>query len=240
MHGIHLFSTIRVLVTGVFIVGLAVPVLAQSPPQAGPIDDIQATLGIVLDRLDDLETKIDNQSADLKGVTQNWDKKLDSTNGEANGCNSDRFTCLWPDENSEPTAVRDNETGLVWDRSPDPDTFTVTWGPNNFHCTKREVGNRLGWSLPTFEQLATLLDRSNTDPALPTDHPFLNVLSSTYWTSSTFVGNPDIAVVVNFGSGGLGVQTKGIAFPVWCVRGGQVLDKPNVQLVIEKIDATHP
>ena len=42
---------------------------------------------------------------DLSGVTQNWDKKLPGDS---------RFTVL-PDFNNQ--AVRDNETGLVWERS---------------------------------------------------------------------------------------------------------------------------
>jgi hypothetical protein len=44
--------------------------------------------------------------SDLSGVTQNWDKKLP---------NEARFTIL-ADFNNQ--AVRDNETGLVWERSP--------------------------------------------------------------------------------------------------------------------------
>ena len=50
---------------------------------------------------------------DLSGVTQNWDTKLP---------NDSRFTIL-PDFNNQ--AVRDNETGLVWERSPS--TSQASW-----------------------------------------------------------------------------------------------------------------
>ncbi len=102
-------SIMGVLSGTALVLGLSGAALGQgAPPPAGPVQDIQATLGIILDRLDDLEGKIDTQATDLQGVTQNWDKKLDATNGEADGCNSDRFTCLFGD-----TVVRDNETGVV-------------------------------------------------------------------------------------------------------------------------------
>jgi hypothetical protein len=45
-----------------------------APPPAGPLEDIQATLDVILDRLydledklDDLEGKIDTQATDLRG-----------------------------------------------------------------------------------------------------------------------------------------------------------------------------
>ena len=152
------------------------------------MDDIQATLDIVLDRLNDLEAKIDNQSSDLKGVTQNWDKKLDSTNSEANGCNSDRFTCLWPDENGEPTAVRDNETGLVWERAPHTDRSF--WADAIRHCANLEVGGRRGWHLPLLEQMESIIDSSNQDPALPSGHPFINFQLDNYWSATTAPETP--------------------------------------------------
>ncbi len=96
---------------------------------------------------------------DLRGVTQNWDKKLDATNGEANGCNSDRFTCIFPDAtHPDGAAVRDNETGLVWER--DPLITSATWGAAIAHCASLEVGNRKGFHLPLLEQLTTLIDTS--------------------------------------------------------------------------------
>jgi hypothetical protein len=221
MRGVMTQSIIRGLGVGVLVLGLSSPVLAQAPPPAGPIEDLQATLGIILDRLDDIETKIDTQATDLRGVTQNWDKKLDSTNGDTTGgregCDSDRFTCLFGD-----TLVRDNETGLVWDR--DPDTGTGVWTSAISGCAQREVGGRKGWSLPMREQLASLVDNDNSDPALPTDHPFLNVQSAFYWSASTTAGNPSVAWFVHFDSGSVTNDSKDIFQHAWCVRGGQSFD----------------
>src|SRR5262245_56938403 len=41
-----------------------------------------------------------------------WSHALDVGNGEADGCNSSRFTCVGA------AVVLDNETGLVWQRAP--------------------------------------------------------------------------------------------------------------------------
>ena len=217
------------------VLGFSSVAFGQAPPPAGPIEDLQGTLGIILDRLDDLEGKVDNlpTGVDLRGVTQNWDKQLDATNGDANGCNSDRFTCLWGD-----TAVRDNETGIVWDR--DPDTGTRAWTGAISHCANREVGGRKGWSLPMREQLATLVDTSNSDPALPTGHPFLNVQSAAYWSATTNASTPTNAWFVRFSLGDVGISVKDGSQHAWCARGGQVYDGQDVREVIQEIQNTHP
>ena len=153
----------------------------------------------------------------IRGVTQNWDKKLDSTNGEADGCNSDRFTCVLDGQ-----AVRDNETGLVWEQSPDPPSRN--WASAISHCATSEVGGRKGWHLPLLEQLASLVDTSNA-PALPTDHPFLNLQVEHYWAASTVADNPTRAWNVFFNTiGDVDNQGKGGPGAAWCVRGGQSFD----------------
>lgn len=184
----------------------------------------------ILKQLDDLNDKLDMLHAkdvDLRGTTQNWDKKLDSTNGEANGCNSDRFTCVL-----DGTAVRDNETGLVWERSPS--TTPYEWYLAYLECSShREVGGRKGWHLPVAEQLASLVDMSGTgvdkygNPVtLPNGHPFQNVLSGFYWTATTNPRFPQFAVDVVFSNGnvGDGLNKSNNLLHTWCVRGGQSID----------------
>jgi hypothetical protein len=162
----------------------------------------------------------------IRGVTQNWDKKLDATNGEADGCNSERFTCVLDEQ-----AVRDNETGLVWDRNPDSDT--PSWFLAISNCANREVGGRKGFHLPLMEQLASLVDTSGTgvddsgDPVkLPDGHPFKNVQSNFYWSATTGLQFPELAEVVTFFNGEVSSAPKFVNFDLhaWCVRGGQSFD----------------
>ena len=72
-------------------------------------------------------------------VTKNWDKKLPNTS---------RFTVLMDFGGA---AVRDNETGLVWEQSPE--TKTQNWSGARFHCPSRTIGGRKGWRLPSVHEL---------------------------------------------------------------------------------------
>ena len=119
-------------------------------------------------------------------------------------------------------AVLDKETGLVWEWSPS--TTTRTWASAIFYCYPKNVGNRKGWRLPTVEELASLVDPTQSNPALPSGHPFSNVQSSYYWSATTFASSTTSAWTLSFGSGNLNGAVKTTAHYVWCVRGGHGYD----------------
>jgi hypothetical protein len=83
---------------------------------------------------------------DLQDLPQSWDKKLP---------NASRFTVL---TDFGGAAVRDNETGLVWEQSPE--TKTQNWSGARFQCTSRTIGGRKGWRLPSVHELGSLVDPS--------------------------------------------------------------------------------
>jgi hypothetical protein len=153
-----------------------------------------------------------------------WDKLLLANDGP-DSCNSSRFTCVMGG-----VAVRDNETGLVWEQAPL--TTTHDWATARSTCPNRTVGGRKGWRLPSFYELASIVDPNNPtgDPDLPPGHPFdlttpgSAVLDTSYWSSTTFIhpthtddGN---AWFVNFLNGNVDIGSKVNATPIWCVRGG--------------------
>jgi hypothetical protein len=120
------------------------------------------------------------------------------------------------------TAFLDRETGLVWEKSPD--SSGRGWHETPGHCYTREVGGRKGWRLPTIEELASLLDTSNSMPALPSGHPFtLDRLQQmgNYWSATTWTDGTDHAWVAHFINGGVGVFPKNFFAFALCVRGGQ-------------------
>lgn len=119
-------------------------------------------------------------------------------------------------------AVLDKETGLVWEKSPS--TTTYDWIHAHFHCSQLKIGNREGWHLPTIEQLASLVDQTNRNPALPTGHPFTNVQSNLYWSATTIPNSATVAWDVNFSDGAVDDDGKFLTVYVWCVRGGQSHD----------------
>ena len=118
----------------------------------------------------------------------------------------------------EGAAAFDWETWLVWEQSPN--TAVRDWSSAISHCYTREVGGRKGWRLPTIEELASLVDTSQSDPALPAGHPFTDVQSDGYWSSSTHASDPSYAWGVHFGNGLVSNAGKSSDYYVWCVRGG--------------------
>ena len=129
-----------------------------------------------------------------------------------------RFTVLTEFNNE---ALRDNNTGLVWEVSPARGFFD--WARAISHCTTREVGGRKGWSLPMREQLASLVDTNSVlcrggELCLPDGHPFQNVQSASYWSAATTAGSPTFAWVVNFLFGGALVMNLNGKGHAWCVR----------------------
>jgi hypothetical protein len=131
-----------------------------------------------------------------------------------------RFIVL---SNMSSDAVLDRETGLVWEKSPS--TSTPSWANAQILCNEVIVGNRRGWRVPTFQELASLVDPSVAfpGPALPSGHPFTNVGSFAYWSATTNLDTSN-AWAVSFGFGTVGVSAKPGAHRVWCVRGGQGVD----------------
>lgn len=117
-------------------------------------------------------------------------------------------------------AVLDKETGLVWEKSPD--TTERTWIEAINYCYNKTVGGRKGWRLPTVDELASLVDPTHLGPALPSGHPFENVRSNEYWSSTEYAGNPDYAWWVRMNNGDVfNFGNKSSNVFVWAVRGGQ-------------------
>ncbi len=147
--------------------------------------------------------------ADLSGVTQNWDKNLQA---------AQRFVVLAAFGNA---AVRDNETGLVWEQAP---AITLhQWSIARFQCTSRTTGNRRGWRLPSIHELSSLIDPTVAipGPTLPAGHPFTIVQSANFWSATPDADGPSLAWFVSFGSGTvINGGNKNGSVGAWCVRGG--------------------
>lgn len=142
-----------------------------------------------------------------------WDKRL-SASDSGDPCKSSRFTCVMGDE-----AVRDNETGLVWEKAPDFVNFRP-WNSALLSCANRITGGRMGWRLPSLHELSSLVDPSIADPGprLPIGHPFLNVQSNFYWTASAKSDDAAVAWGVNTREGSVVGDGKLSQHLTWCVR----------------------
>ena len=143
----------------------------------------------------------------LAGVTPNWDKNLPSAS---------RFTTVFPG------AVRDNNTGLVWEQAPDG--AHIDGIAARGQCLNRIVpasGGTAGWRLPSIMELRSLQDLSLPAPFVP-GSVFTGVQQTQYWSYSSS-GDPRPfggLWVVSFFSAIVSSEPQDSAFiPVWCVRG---------------------
>jgi hypothetical protein len=154
-----------------------------------------------------------NPITDVSELTKNWGKKLPAAS---------RFTILSAFGDA---AVRDDETGLVWEKTLE--TTEVSWTDARAACADKDVGGRKGWRLPSIFELASLMDLSmSTGPTtLPLGHPFINIQMDVYWSATTVAGNPSSAWLVFFDTGKVSHAFKTITFHAWCVRGGMNADQ---------------
>jgi hypothetical protein len=129
----------------------------------------------------------------------------------APGAQSDgRFTLVM-----NGAGVKDNQTGLVWEQEPDREHNV--WSRSNERCASKEVGGQTGWRAPSVEELKTLIDPAQRDPALPPGHPFSNIKSEIYWTSTPDANDDIVAWQVSFFSGEPVTDQKSGTRRMWCV-----------------------
>lgn len=155
------------------------------------------------------------QSVDLP---VSWSRALSSAG--ADPCNTPRFRCVLGGE-----AVLDNETGIVWQRTP-LTTPAADFTDGAIRCATAKIGGRHGWRLPRFQELTTLFDdtRVNPNPSVPANHPFSLTTQTGYFWSFTGFGASSFAVVRFFGPAP-GVPGDFSSLPdttagsfTWCVR----------------------
>jgi hypothetical protein len=211
-----LIAVVRVAVLVLFTVG---QVDAQGGPQ-GPheaiqnqLTTLQASINNLLTTVNSLQTTANNLQSQVNGMQSQLDHIPRAWSQTVPA--AQRFVLALGG-----AGVLDRETGLVWERSPDP--FVRSWETANLLCNRESLGDRLGWRMPTVQELASLVDPTNPNgnPDLPAGHPFdLNaVQSSAYWTATAV--DADHAWIVNFNVSGVGSAPKSLTAYFWCVRGG--------------------
>jgi hypothetical protein len=136
--------------------------------------------------------------------------------------------------------VTDNLTGLIWMKHANA-FGTQTWADalaaaNGLKSGDAGTGltdgsNAGDWRLPNVRELESLIDYAFYSPALPNTlgtvqwtegHPFQDVQSYTYWSSTTNATYTTDAWTVDFYDGSAYSPGKSITYnSVWCVRGGK-------------------
>ena len=104
-------------------------------------------------------------------------------------------------------------TGLVWQK-----TYAIekTWQQALTTCEGLTYAGYSDWRLPNVNELASLVNYQRYNPA--SDFP--GTPSSTFWSSSTCVGNAVSAWYMHFGNGYVYGHYKTYRSNARCVRGG--------------------
>lgn len=150
--------------------------------------------------------------------------------------------------------ITDNLTGLMWLKdvdcgetiSHDPDaegSGNMFWqsaldfvaGINNFThdiktCSWYSAGYT-DWRIPNINELISIIDYSQSSPALTPGHPFDNIANVYFWSSTTLAdyvtGDPDVGIGVRLLSGQTASSKKSGALAysmkVWPVRDSSVI-----------------
>jgi len=130
--------------------------------------------------------------------------------------------------------VTDSLTGLVWLQDAgclSPAVFSTALTEVNQlasgACGLTDGSKPGGWRMPNINELESLVDVSQFNPALSAGHPFINVPNAIYWSSTSYfggqTGSPDAWVIRmsdgrymnDSGSNVKASQTNA----VWAVRG---------------------
>ena len=156
---------------------------------------------------------------------------FDSNKGVASP--NPRFT-----DNSNGT-VTDNLTGLIWlqnanvaglrtwaDALTDVENLNRDGMMNGTFAGDKSNGggHQKDWRLPDRNELSSLTDSRNNNPALPSGSAdfFSNVQSDSYWSSDTLKGGIAYAWIVNMSDYGiLDTANKTETYYVWPVRAGK-------------------
>ena len=123
--------------------------------------------------------------------------------------------------------VTDNMTGLIWLSAADcfgSRAWTNALSDANSladgDCGLTDGSQAGDWRLPNINELKSLADYGEYDPAIPAGHPFSAVQSAYYWSSSTVLNSVGNAWFFNALWGGLRNSDKDSIYHVWPVRGG--------------------
>jgi len=117
---------------------------------------------------------------------------------------------------SDQNVVLDNNTGLMWQQTIPTNTYK--WAEAVSYCNDLSYAGYSDWRLPTPQELLTIVDNSRYNPAIDTNY-FPDTQSYYFWSSSTYVGDTDIAWRVGFGYGDVYGYDKTSSYYVRCVRG---------------------
>ena len=130
--------------------------------------------------------------------------------------------------------VRDNVTGLIWEKKTDDGSihdrdnkYNWSQAQSTFITALNAENSGSGycghsdWRLPTIKELSVIVDSGRSSRPFINTTYFPQAQSSNYWSSTTYAHYTYLAWLVGFGDGGVGGGYKSGNYYVRAVRSGQ-------------------
>ncbi|MCP4700634.1 MAG: DUF1566 domain-containing protein [Gammaproteobacteria bacterium] len=163
-----------------------------------------------------------NSGREKSGQTTSYQSGDDGTWQKGAALPSPRFT------DNDDGSITDNLTGLIWLKDANcfgqKDWVAALTDANDLasgSCGLTDGTSAGNWRLPNIKEIRSLLDFGQSDPALPSGHPFSSVQTALYWTSTTNAANTINAWNQGLGRGRGFSDSKASTNYVLPVRGGQ-------------------
>ena len=212
MKRVLLQSFFRLLGVGALVLGLSSATFGKgsADPSTGPFSEL-ATASEMSAQHFMLKTDIaDTQSAiaEVKALVEALEPGVAVPPCGA-GTEGQRFV-------EDAVEVCDNDTGLFWVRAPDKIFRNHTTALS--HCAGLALGNSQTYRLPDVKELISVIDYSQSIPALTLGHPFSNIESVFYWSASSAHDFPGSAWSVDGGFGFVAKAPMSNTRRAWCVR----------------------
>ncbi len=135
---------------------------------------------------------------------------------------------------SDGKTVTDAITGLVWQRDGDSEragcpafasVWQCSWAEAESYCASLSLGGMSGWRLPALMELMTIVDPTQSNPAID-QTAFPSTPSNTFWTASPATRSYRWIVGFNDGVSDVAPTTDYFHYyQVRCVRGSRCYPK---------------
>ncbi|RKY11459.1 MAG: hypothetical protein DRP65_04150 [Planctomycetota bacterium] len=118
--------------------------------------------------------------------------------------------------------VFDRSTGLLWPKDGSKagcnNGNMLTWANAIIYCEGLSFAGYSDWRLPNIYELQSIVEHNGVAPFLYS--AWVNMVSSIYWSSTTYMANTTAAWCTNFIAGLKNAKTKTENWYLIAVRGG--------------------
>ena len=117
------------------------------------------------------------------------------------------------------SGIKDKKTKLIWAYMSHK---KMGYNEAITYCKELNHNGKSDWRLPSVSELQSILDYTQSEPAIPNKLKVFNeVVSYYYWSSTTYVNTTNNAWFVYLNNGYVYHDSKGNNYYVWPVRDGK-------------------